>query len=129
MHGIAWYCMVLHNIAWYCMVLYGIALSCTILHHLAPFYTILHHLAPFCTILHRVAQCCTMFAPCCTMLHQYRSSIEDRCVSEKVGWCWVTSRSGWLLELLTELTNHFINPDINGSQNTLNYCFPEKVNG
>ena len=29
------------------------------------------------------------------------SSIEDRCVTEKVGW--TSSRSGWLLELLTEL--------------------------
>ena len=24
-----------------------------------------------------------------------------------MGWCWITSRSGWLLELLTELTNHW----------------------
>ena len=28
------------------------------------------------------------------------------CVFEEVGWwCWVTNRSGWLLELLTELIN------------------------
>ena len=35
-----------------------------------------------------------------------KSSIEDRCVSEKVGGGgWISSRSGWLLELLTELKN------------------------
>ena len=27
---------------------------------------------------------------------------------EKLGWCWVTSRSGWLLELLTELIKWII---------------------
>ena len=29
----------------------------------------------------------------------------DRCDLKKWGGCWITNRSGWLLELLTELTN------------------------
>ena len=38
--------------------------------------------------------------------------------SEKVGWCWcwVTNRSGWLSELLTELTNQMANRTLNCNQ-------------
>ena len=88
--------MVLHGIVWYCIIL----------HHLAPSCTILHHLAPSCTILHDLAPCCTMLHHVRTMLHhvapvsvQYWGPV---CIWKR-GWCWVTSRSGWLLELLTEL--------------------------
>merc|ERR1712214_113918 len=38
------------------------------------------------------------------------SSVEDRCDLKKWGWCWVTCRSGWLLELLTELKMAIILP-------------------
>ena len=37
-----------------------------------------------------------------------KSSIEDWCDLKKWvvgGWWWISSRSGWLLELLTELIN------------------------
>ena len=38
------------------------------------------------------------------MALKVKSSIEDQCVTERVGGGWICSRSGWLLELLTELT-------------------------
>ena len=35
--------------------------------------------------------------------------IKDRCDLKKWGgWWWISSRSGWLLELLTELTKYLL---------------------
>jgi len=131
LHGIAWYCMVLHGIAWYCTVLHCRALSCAVLHYLALSCSILHYLALSCTVLHCLALSCTVLhclALSCTILHiRYTCSqqitlviafdialvalkvkvqccyiMADMLNLKKVGW-WITSRSGWLLELLTEL--------------------------
>ena len=108
LHGIAWYCMVLHGIAWQCMVLHYLASSCTILHYLAL----------SCTILHIRYTCSQQMSPVIAFVKHY--SLYIAVVAQKVKvQCWgpvciwksgvvvvlvISSRSGWLLELLTELT-------------------------
>ena len=71
---------------------------------------VLHGIARHCTILHGIAWYCMV-------LHWYSWSGSEsespvllyngrHAISEKVGGGWISSRSGWLLELLTELKNH-----------------------
>ena len=142
LHGIAWYCMVLYGIAWYCMVLHYLTLSCTILHSLALSCTLLHYLALSCTILHYLALFCTILhylALSCTILLYPAHKVYLTCSqqmsrvialdiavvaqkvkvqyrgpkwSEKVCGGWISSRSGWQLELLTELIKYVLWEDL-----------------
>ena len=88
LHGFALYCRVLNGIAWYCMVLHGIAWCCIVL-------LCIVFIAWYCMDIAVVAQKVKVF-------------IEDRCDLKKLGCCCITSRWGWLLELLTELINMYI---------------------
>ena len=128
-HSLALSYTILHHLALSCTILHSLALSWTILHYLALSWTIFHYLALSCTLLHYLALSCTdlhYLALSCTSLHirhtcnQQMSEViafdiavvaqkvKVLCCywgpmwSEKVGW-WVSSRSGWLLELLMEL--------------------------
>ena len=99
--------MVLHGIAWYCMVLHGIALYCTILHYLALSCTILHYLAHKVSIQKHVddeSSDCFSYSFSGSESESPMLLYNGRhAKSEKVGG-WLSCRSGWLLELLTELT-------------------------
>merc|ERR1711973_749143 len=132
LHGITWYCMVLHDHAPSCLILHHLAPSCRILHHLAPSCTILHYLALSCTILHYLAvmSCGTHKiyikladeSSDCLQIALWPlytcsgSESESPVLRTGVIWKsgvvggWITSRSGWLLELLTELKMAIILP-------------------
>ena len=129
LHHAAPSCTMLHHVAPCCTMLHHLAPSCTILHHPAPYFIILHRLAPSCTLLHYLALSCTILQWCpivpiwytCRQQMSPVIAFDIAVVAQKVkvqywgpvciwksGWCcccWVTSRSGWLLELLTELIN------------------------
>ena len=102
-HGIPWYCMILHGPALYCIVWHGIAQYCTVLHGIAWYCTVLHGIAWYCMVLHDIAWYCMDIA---VVAQKVKVHNEDQCDLKKWG-CWVTSRSGWLLELLTELTMRY----------------------
>ena len=82
--------MVLHGNAWYCMVLHGIAWYCTVLHCIAWFCMVLQGIAVYCMDIAVVAQ-------------KVKVVNEDRCDLKKWVVVVITDRSGWLLELLTEV--------------------------
>ena len=89
-------CLVLHGIAWYqasCTISHYLALSCTVLHYLAVRYTYSQQMSPVIALdIAVMAQ---------KVQVQYRGPVW----SEKKGGWLISSRSGWLLELLTELTS------------------------
>ena len=100
-----------------------IALSCTVLHCLALSCTILHYLALSCTILHWCPvvpiryTCSQQMGPVnafdiAVVAHKVKVQYWGLVWSEKVGvgWWWISNRSGWLLELLTELKMAIILP-------------------
>merc|ERR1711994_830658 len=101
------------------MILHYLALSCTILHYLALSCTILHYLAISCTILHLRYTCSQQMRPVIAFdIAVVAQKVKVQCCYimakmlnlKKWGGCWVSNRSGWLLELLTELKMAIILP-------------------
>ena len=90
------------------------AISCTILHYLALSCTILHYLALMSCCPHKVfmsqqiSQVIALDIAVRVVAQKVKVQYWGPVWSEKVGWWggWTSSRSGWLLELLTELKSH-----------------------
>ena len=103
--------MALHDLALSCTILHYLALSCTIFHYLSLSCTILHYLAISCTILHLRYTCSQQMRPVIAFdIAVVAQKVKVQCcyiMAEMLNlkkWrgCWVSNRSGWQLELLTE---------------------------
>ena len=93
------------------LIMHYLAVSCTSLHYLALSCTILHYLALSCTILHIRYTCSQQMSPVIAFdIAVVAQKVKVQCcyiMADMLNlkkWGWVTNRSGWLLELLTELT-------------------------